>query len=518
MTVTPLTTLQVTKLMRGRIYHRLDSFTDQQIFQYLADTIYLERKRLETDPNDGYQKVLQRSAKSLNLDRPSMVKSILKLIEWYVKEIHTHFSTTTHEIASKVIPGALTRLLTASQPLHLLEGNFDPASRMNIEGPLEMLVQLSKSHTLVFTPTHVSNLDSPLIGYALQTTQLPPVLYGAGLNLFSNPLMGFFMSRLGAYTVDRRKRNQLYKHVLKEYSTLMLEHGHHSLFYPGGTRSRSGSIESSVKKGLLGTLIQAWQNNLSSQKPNGEILVVPCTLTSSLVLEAETLIDDALAEAGKERYIIMDDEFSEKRTLANYARKVLNLDSSIYIRFGTPMDCMGNLVNSDGTSIGFDGQTINRREYVCDDNGSVVQDSQRDFQYTKRLAKQLIASYKNDSIIVSTHLVARAAWLLLQYQHPNLDDVQLALLSREDRVISVDRLVQTISSFREQIHQNDWRHALPETTGKIIEQAHQQFRLFHRSKAVFKDRNTIIINTKLALYYGNRLRHLPLKVPKGVKQ
>ena len=62
---------------------------------------------------------------------------------------------------------------------------------MIVQGPIEEL-KLAKQHTLVFTPTHVSNLDSPLIGYALQSVGLPPVLYGAGLNLFSNPLMAFF--------------------------------------------------------------------------------------------------------------------------------------------------------------------------------------------------------------------------------------------------------------------------------------------------------------------------------------
>ena len=122
------------------------------------------------------------------------------------------------------------------------------------------LRKLSKDHTLIYTPTHLSNLDSPLVGYALSEIDLPPVIYGAGLNLFSNPVMAFFMSRLGAYTVDRRKKNQLYKDILKDYSTEAIVRGCHSLFYPGGTRSRSGKIESHLKKGLLGTALEAWQD------------------------------------------------------------------------------------------------------------------------------------------------------------------------------------------------------------------------------------------------------------------
>ncbi|MFO0006916.1 MAG: 1-acyl-sn-glycerol-3-phosphate acyltransferase, partial [bacterium] len=109
----------------------------------------------------------------------------------------------------------LTRLLTAASPTDLLTGRFDPASRIRVQGEVELLARLGAKHTLVLAPTHLSNLDSPLLGYALYAAGLPPVIYGAGLNLFSNPAMAFFMRRLGAYTVDRRKKHELYKDVLK---------------------------------------------------------------------------------------------------------------------------------------------------------------------------------------------------------------------------------------------------------------------------------------------------------------
>ena len=118
------------------------------------------------------------------------------------------------------------------------------------------------------------------------------------------------------------------------------------------------------------------------------------------------MIDDALADSGKSRYIISDDEFSERRTLATFTRKVLNLDSSIYIRFSTPLDCMGNKVNVDGDSLSPSGAVINRKDYICDGNGNVVTDPQRDKMYTERLASKLIEAFQNDSIVLPTHLVA----------------------------------------------------------------------------------------------------------------
>ena len=97
-----------------------------------------------------------------------------------------------------------------------------------------------------------AHIVSEVVARKVERIQLLPFLYGAGLNLFSNPLTSFFMHSLGAYTVDRRKADPLHRETLKEYATVALEGGGHNLFFPGGTRSRSGEIESRVKLGLLG--------------------------------------------------------------------------------------------------------------------------------------------------------------------------------------------------------------------------------------------------------------------------
>ena len=500
----------ISSRLQKRLQLKLQSMSREETFAYLADTVYLERKRIHEYGNSDYEALLASAARSLKGSKESMHAALVNLTNAYVGEIHTHFSNRTYDLASKLLPSALTRLLTASHPFQMLSSDFDPASRMIVQGPIEDLKKLSKKHTLVFTPTHVSNLDSPLIGYAFQSVGLPPVLYGAGLNLFSNPLMAFFLSRLGAYTVDRRKKNQLYKDVLKAYSTAILEEGHHSLFYPGGTRSRDGRVETEVKKGLLGTAIQAWQNNVRSGS-NREVLVVPCTITSSLVLEAETLIDDALADSGKARYIISDDEFSERRTMANFTRKVLNLDASIYIRFSTPLDCMGNEVNANGDSLDPLGAVIDRKEYICDKKGTVIQDQQRDTIYTKRLSAKLVEAFKKDSIVLPTHLVARAAWFTLTEKHPQLAPFQIALLAKPDRTLDTSVLLMKITSLTSQVRKLNIPHALPTSLEVLLESAYQRFSLFHNERALVQQGQKVVINAKLAYYYGNRLAHLPLE-------
>ena len=56
-----------------------------------------------------------------------------------------------------------------------------------------------------------------------------------------------------------------------------------------------------VMVGLLGTAVTAYRNNARAGGPQHRIYVVPTTINYRLVLEAETLIDDFLAEQGKQR-------------------------------------------------------------------------------------------------------------------------------------------------------------------------------------------------------------------------
>jgi glycerol-3-phosphate O-acyltransferase len=358
-------------------------------------------------------------------------------------------------------------------------------------------------------------LDSPLLGYALHAAGLPPCIYGAGLNLFTNPAMGFFMSRLGAYTVDRRKKHQLYKDVLKAYSTELIGLGAHSLFFPGGTRSRSGIIENNLKRGLLGTAITAWQEGLVEQRDNPEIIVVPCTITFSLVLEAETLIEDALAMEGKARYIITDDEFSEPSTVMQYGRKVLNTDSSVIVRFGNPIDLIGNMVDESGRSMDNHGRSFDRKDYVSDRNGELIRDLQRDRMYTNQLAQSLCKAYQQDNVVLPTHLAALAGWSALKQRYPRLDTYQMVLLSPHERWVDrgetlaiLEHLLKQLRPMEEEgrVHTH-----LPETAEALLQDAIDTFGRFHRRPALAFEDWRILVDPKLALYYSNRLLGYQLK-------
>lgn len=487
--------------------------TDAGLLAYLAEAVYLERRRWSAgdSPGPGEGEAMDALARTLHQGRAERERAALALVSLYTAEVHNRFSPRTYEFATRVLPGALTRLLTASQPTDLLAADFDPQSRIVVSGPLDKLRRLSERHTFVVTPTHVSNLDSPLIGYALYAAGLPPVVYGAGLNLFSNPLMAFFMSRLGAYTVDRRKKHGLYKDVLKDYSIETISRRCHSLFFPGGTRSRSGRIETRLKKGLLGTGLTAWQEGLASGRAAPEVLVVPCVLSCSLVLEAETLIEESLKEEGRQRYIISDDEFADGRAVASFARRVLNLDASLYVRFSEPLDLLGNPVDDEGRSLDARGEPFDRRGYVTDRDGAVVRDEQRDHVYTQALAAAIERSFLRDNTALSTHVAAFSAWNLLRAAHPALDLYQVALLAPSERVLPLAGLLSSMERVCERLaalaQAARVRTALPAGGARaVLEEAVLRFASFHTRRALaHHGADAVIVDPKLALYYSNRL-------------
>ncbi len=495
---------ELSAALGARFRRRLATLSDAALVELIGDTVFHERKRLGSDGgSEGYGALVDEAARAVHQgDRPALERVGLALVEAYTLEIHNPFSARTYRFATRLMPSLLTRLLSATRPRDLLQGRMDPAARIGLHGPIERLRALSETATLILAPTHVSNLDSPLIGYSLFAAGLPPFAYGAGLNLFNNPAMAFFMERLGAYTVDRRKRNRLYKETLKDYSVEIIGRGHHSLFFPGGTRSRSGRLETKLKKGLLGTGLDAWQQSIAAGRPR-DVFVVPCTLSIGLVLEAESLIADALAEEGRQRYIIMDDEFSETRTIVAFIQKLMALDAAVHLRFGEPMDVMGNPIDEDGRSLDPHGHPIDRLGYVCDRHGAVQKDDQRDHLYTQRVADRLAEAYQRDFIAQSTHLAAWAAWRSLAALHPAMDTWQLVRLQGEEATVSRAGVVARIG---EAMSRLSTRHtAMPTTAETVLDEALHRFGSYHRRRAIDPVATGLQLTPELVLYYQNRL-------------
>jgi len=394
----------------------------------IYDVIYNEKKRLKTEKHDKtYQndkeffKDIIKKSKNSDI---SMQKKLLKQIaSHYLNEISSEFKPLIYEISTTILPISISIMLNALSPKKIIKNKLTPPPlehNIIMKGEYKKLQKIAKTGTVIIVPTHLSNLDSPLIGLAIYKLGLEPLVYGAGLNLFKNRFFGFFMSKLGAYKVDRKKRSILYKQVLKEYATFSLEQGYGNLFFPGGTRTRSGLVENKLKKGLLGTGLDAYQNNLKSNKKNPNIYFVPLTLNYQVVLEAETLIDDFLAEIGKSRYIIDDDDSFKISKIAVFLDKMMSLDAKILFNFGQPMDPFGNNVDDNGNSIDINGNIIDKEKYLFE-NGKLVEDEQRNRAYTNILSEEIVKSYKRNNIIMSVNFISFIAFRLFKKQHDGKD-------------------------------------------------------------------------------------------------
>ncbi|MEZ4319792.1 MAG: 1-acyl-sn-glycerol-3-phosphate acyltransferase [Myxococcota bacterium] len=493
-----------------RSRRRFDQLPDDVLAELLEDAVYNERKRLERDtPEEGEISRLDGLTNALvHGERADWTQHGLALVRAWGEEIHGRFSQRAYRAATSVLPSALTGILTARPGRLPTWGGLE--SRIKVRGNVEQIAALAEEATLVLAPTHVSNMDSPLIGFALYQAGLPPFVYGAGLNLFSNPVMGWWMSRLGAYTVDRRKSSQLYKDVLKDYSVRCLTTRHHSLFFPGGTRARSGSIETRVKKGLLGTAIVAWQEMLEAKRPDPEVYVVPLTLSFQLTLEANTLIEDHLAEAGKQRYIITDDEFAQPRKLYQFASRMMELDASIVCHFGDPVDCIGNPVSYDPEERR--AQAERRRRYVTDANGEVERDVQRDMIYTNRLADALVEAYPRYAHAMVTHVAAFTGWRCLEEAVGSSDPFRLVRVPIGKRTfprhVFLEKLRHVVEGVQKGASEGRWNAELPDTAEGVLAAALDRFGRYHRSRALEERGSSIVVqDPRLCFYYRNRLAY-----------
>ncbi len=487
----------------------------------LNDAAYHETKRLEGGKRPAELRELaewQRLARSLGrMSDGERRRRLKELAERYGWDVAGNFNPRVYEVSTRLVPPLVTALLAPSRLASMLR---DPRALISLEalsdkvivdGPLEKLRRLVRHGTAVYVPTHLSNMDSIVFGYALERAGLPPATYGAGKNLFTNPVLSFFMHNLGAYRVDRRLRHALYKDVLKTYSCVLLERGYHSLFFPGGTRSRSGGVERRLKLGLVGSAFEAYTRTLLAGRER-RIFFVPATINYLITLEAETLIADFLSEAGKGRFLIEDDESTRIGRVAAFMRKLLDMDGAVVIRFSEPMDPFGNRVDEDGRSLDLRGREIDPAGYVKDLRGDVVIDHGRDAQYARELGEEICRAYARDTVVMSTHVVATAAFARLRRSAPAAD-LFTVLRQRDSVVVPRDDLAADVVALRDRLLELERRgcivlgdHLRRGSGGDIVERAHRAFAGYHASPVLESRTDGLAIrDANLLFYYQNRL-------------
>lgn len=505
------------KELRPQLKHLVDD---------LQATVYREQNRIKrnrwrVDPKDDQKFWLSIKNELIELSNKkeeevsAAVDAILyKIVHRYASEIAGNFKASSYRFAREVIKFGFLRLLNGTRIKKFgafFRNRYTLRDKIHIVGKVKMLRKLAKQGTVVMVPTHFSNLDSILIGWVIHSMGLPAFIYGAGLNLFNIKIIAYFMNSLGAYKVDRRKKNLPYLETLKMYSNLAIQKGAHSLFFPGGTRSRSGLIEKQLKLGLLSTAIEAQRSLYMAEGETKKIFVVPVTLNYHCVLEAPEMIEDYLQVKGQDRYFPEQDKYGSFQ-LIKFLFKFFTNPSSISVSIGPGLDVMGNYVDENGNSLDAQGRIINTRDYFIS-NGDINIDRQREDEYTRMLSQRIVIEYHKINRVFASHLVAFIAFEIWQKKHPSLDLFSLLRIPEEDLEIDYAEFKEVFKRVRKQIF-------LMQELGKInfathlkgksdgaIQRGLDNVGVFHLNRPLLKNKKGNIITKDLSLlyYYHNRL-------------
>lgn len=498
----------------------------------LETTLYRERMRIKQnpwliDPDDegAFWSKVKSTLVSVTSDTTSseeqkleQYKTILyDITRRYTEEIASNFKHSHYKITRRIVTFGFSRLLNTARVKgfkSIFSSQFTLQDKIQIIGETEQLRNLASKGTIVMTPTHFSNLDSILIGWTISTLGLPPFIYGAGLNLFNIGIFAYFMNALGAYKVDRRKKNLPYLETLKTYSSEAIQFGCHSLFFPGGTRSRSGRLEKSLKLGLLSTAVEAQRANYErgEEDVSGKVFVVPVTINYHFVLEAPSLIKEYLNLTGQERYYQETDEYSTSYKISKFLVKFFTKGSDISVSIGRPMDILGNYVDDEGNSMDNHGRIIDCKDYFLS-NGQITVDKQRENEYTRQLAKKIVDEFHKINRVFSSHLVAFTAFQLIRRENHKLDLFNLLRLPEEDIVLAYPEFEAECQRVLDNILQMEKEgrvHVAPhlkQPMDKIIDHGLVNLGMYNVKRPLVKTDNGEIVTEDLSLlyYYHNRL-------------
>lgn len=492
--------------------------SNKNLENIILDTCYNEIKRIENTKHKKREDIqdlvfFRKSYKNVleNYNKEQILKNI---IEHYANDIVGNFNPKVYKFVTDLLPIFMSiffRAISLNSKIFPLPDKSEIDKIVILSGKIKELQELSKIATIILVPTHLSNMDSIVIGWALYRIGLPPFTYGAGKNLFTNPVLSYFMNNLGAYKVDRRIKHYLYKDILKMYSTVILERNYHSLFFPGGTRSRSGSIESKLKLGLLGTGIKAYINNLLNKKTNPDIFVVPCTINYHIVLESETLIDDYLKETGKSRYIIEKDESSSFYKVIQFLFKMARMDTSLHIKFGQAYDLFGNKVDEKGNSYDNRGRILDRKKFVIS-NGTITHNEQRDNEYTKELGYFIVKEYFKNNVVLTTSIFCFTLFNLLKRKYNGIDIYRILRLDPKETKISIEDLEKYIEIIKNKVLEMEAGIRISSddklkkfNSKEILSNAIYTLNNYYGNLVEKIDSYIILNDIKVIYYYSNRL-------------
>jgi glycerol-3-phosphate O-acyltransferase len=319
------------------------------------------------------------------------------------------------------------------------------------------------------------------------------------------------MKNLGAYKVDRKRKHELYLNVLKEYVCTTLEREYDHIFFPEGTRSRTGAIARKLKMGLLGCGIRSFIRNIKNKKPRPKIFIVPATFTYHITLEAESLIRQYLEDVTREDWVSYKDEAFIISRVIEFIKRIVEMDMKVFVKFSDVFDPFGNYVDDEGNSLDPYGRPIDPVRYVLKD-GVVSEDFQRDAEYTKELASKVAETYRKDTFVLSTNLSAFVVFELGLKATEETDEIK-AITLMEGIELDIGEVLKFIDIAKEKFIKLEQRGKIcvidrvkGKTSRSILDTASKTFSKYHRKPPFILSKDKVKIeNSSLLYYYRNRL-------------
>ncbi len=193
---------------------------------------------------------------------------------------------------------------------------------------LQALLAPKHGQTVVFLPTHKSNLDHAILQYLLYDNGSPPNHTAGGINMNFFPV-GPIFRRTGVFFIRRSfKDNPIYKFVLRQYVDFLVEKRFSLEWYIEGGRSRSGKLLP-PRFGMLAYVVDAWKRGRAD-----DVLLVPVSIAYDQISDVGDYSREARGGV------------KQKEGIGWFVKLIRSLKRSygnIHVRFGEPVSLRGEL-------------------------------------------------------------------------------------------------------------------------------------------------------------------------------
>jgi glycerol-3-phosphate O-acyltransferase len=187
---------------------------------------------------------------------------------------------------------------------------------------LDRIQALAQRQSVVFLPTHKSNLDHLVLQYMLHENGHPPNHTAGGINMNFFPL-GQLVRRSGVFFIRRSfKDNDVYKFVLHQYIDYLIEKRFPLEWYIEGGRSRSGKLLP-PRFGLLAYVVDAYRRGRAD-----DVALIPVSIAYDQISDVQDYAREQRGGA-KER-----ESFG---WFVRFLRRLRRPYGAIHIDFGEPV-------------------------------------------------------------------------------------------------------------------------------------------------------------------------------------